>query len=455
MTDLLANLHAAFEPAGSDEYGRIFNTYWFILFAAATTTLFWVLRRPGLRLWFLAIACVVFHFHFAGPAGMLPIVELGVVTYLLGLTRHRFACAAGIAFNVLALCFYKYTHFFAAEVLGHLSPALGAAMTKYTATGLFTPGLFAPGTAEKSGFIQGLVAVFPALRGLPAAPPLAMSFFAFEFVHYLFEVRRGGEPIRSPLKFTLFSLFFPSLVAGPIKRYGQFLPSLEAGARDVGAEDFAAGFRRIGIGFLKKVVIADNLTVAIDHYVGPYVNGTLPMFGAMDHLVRWTVLLMIALQILLDFSGYSDIAIGLARLLGVRIPENFNWPYAALSIQEFWQRWHISLSSWIRDYVYIPLGGNRHGVVRKILNGLIAFGLCGLWHGAAWNFILWGLYHGLGLAICSNYAALPGLGPRLHALLGRRPRLCWLATQLFVALGWLLFFYPAEQAWLMTVQLFS
>src|SRR5205085_4390276 len=124
---------------------------------------------------------------------------------------------------------------------------------------------------------------------------------------------------------------------------------------------------------------------------------------------RWELLVCIALRILLDFSGYSDIAIGCARLLGIQLPENFNWPYAARNLQEFWHRWHISLSSWIRDYVYIPLGGNRHGLARKALNALTAFALCGLWHGAAWNFVLWGVYHGAGLAISSNYRT--ALGP--------------------------------------------
>jgi alginate O-acetyltransferase complex protein AlgI len=162
--------------------------------------------------------------------------------------------------------------------------------------------------------------------------------------------------------------------------------------------------------------------------------------------VRWFVFTLIALRILMDFSGYSDIAIGLARLLGVKLPENFNWPYAALSIQDFWQRWHISLSSWIRDYVYIPLGGNRHGVGRKIFNGLLAFALCGLWHGPAWHFVIWGVYHGVGLALCANYSSIPKFGPWLSALLHRTPVACWISTQLFVWFGWLIFFYPVPEA---------
>jgi alginate O-acetyltransferase complex protein AlgI len=423
----LQDLHALFEAASAQDYGRIFTTYWFIAFSLVVVPVFWLLRKPALRLPFLALACVVFHYHYAGPAGMLPIIALGLVTYLLGLTRHRAACVAGIVLSVLVLCFYKYIHFFAGQVLGlmnpHWGPALEASAKK------LLPGV---ALAEDKNYLF--------------VPPLGMSFFAFEFVHYLYEVRRGHAPLRNPLHFLLFAIFFPSLVAGPIKRYEQFIPALQAGARRVAADDFAVGLQRVAMGFLKKVVVADNLTLAIDYYV--------PQFPALGLLGRWTVLTLIAFRILFDFSGYSDIAIGLARLLGIRLPENFNWPYAARSIQDFWQRWHISLSSWIRDYVYIPLGGNRHGIVRRMLNGLIAFALVGLWHGPAWHFVIWGVYHGIGLAVCSSYAALPA-GSRLNAFLAKRPRLCWLLTQLFAWIGWLVFFYPVDQAWQMTKLLFD
>jgi alginate O-acetyltransferase complex protein AlgI len=428
MNDFPSLLRAAFEPAGADEAGRIFNTYWFVVFAAVTTAGYWLLRKPALRLSFLAVACVIFHFHFAGPAGMLPIIVLGIITYVIGLTRNRHACVVGIALSVLALCFYKYAHFLTLEVLGMVNKEWGTAL-------------------EAQARAQLPTMVAPAGGTFLFIPPLGMSFFAFEFVHYLYEVRKGAAPLRNPLYFTLFSIFFPALVAGPIKRFGQFIPSLQSGARQLGAEDLAVGFRRIAMGFLKKVVIADNLTLALNHYA--------TTFDGLDLVTRWFLLILIALRILLDFSGYSDIAIGLARLLGVQLPENFNWPYAARSIQDFWQRWHISLSSWIRDYVYIPLGGNRHGMVRKIFNGLLAFALCGLWHGPAWNFVVWGLYHGTGLAICSNYRALPGFGKLFGWLFEKFPSVAWLLTQLFVCLGWLLFFYPLDKALLMSAQLFG
>jgi alginate O-acetyltransferase complex protein AlgI len=395
----------------------IFTTYWFLLFTICVLPLYWCLPRREWRLVFLAVACVIFHAHFAGPAGMAPIIVLMVLTYAAGLTRNQWVCVGMMALCVLALCFYKYSLFLIRTAVEPWSAALAARLTNDTRA------------------------------IMPGAPPLGVSFFAFEFVHYLFEVRRGGEPIRHPLKFVLFSIFFPSLVAGPIKRYTQFLPALEEGSRRLAWQNVAEGMLRIGTGFAKKVIIADNLTL--------YIEQTQPQFAAVGLLTRWMVLAAIAFRILMDFSGYSDIAIGFARLMGVVLPENFNWPYLARNLQDFWQRWHISLSSWIRDYVYIPLGGSRHGPARRVLNGLVAFGLCGLWHGAAWNFVLWGLYHGVGLALCAVYAQVPKLGPTVKKLLGREPLVAPLVTQLYAWFGWLLFFYPVSEAIRMARLLFT
>lgn len=395
----------------------IFTTYWFVLFAAGVLPLYWLLPRPWLRQWFLAAACLVFHGHFAGPAGMAPIIVLMVLTYGAGLTRRKWVCVLTMAVCVLALCFYKYALFLIGALVEPWNAALALALV--TDTRAIMPG----------------------------APPLGVSFFAFEFVHYLFEIKKGGEPIRHPLKFLLFSIFFPSLVAGPIKRYQQFIPALEEGSRHFRLDDMAEGFRRIGLGFCKKVLLADNLTL--------YIEQTQGQFAAAGLFDRWVLLAAIALRILMDFSGYSDIAIGFARLLGVRLPENFNWPYLAGNLQDFWQRWHISLSSWIRDYVYIPLGGNRHGPVRRVANGLLAFGLCGLWHGPAWHFVIWGLYHGVGLSLCATYEKIPLLGPALSAVFRKEPWAGRVLTQLFAWLGWLLFFYPVPVAWQMARGLFN
>lgn len=395
----------------------IFSTYWFVAFAVTVTAIYWLLPGTNWRLPFLAGACVVFHFHFAGPAGVMPIFVLGVMVYLIALTRSRRACVAGIVLTVVALAGYKYAVFLSRDLLGALFPS----------------------AATRSGDWLSTV--------LPAAAPLGISFFAFEFVHYLYEVRRGAEPLRSPLRFLLFTLFYPSLVAGPIKRFQEFTPALEAGAGGLGPTDIMAGLQRIALGFFKKIVIADNLTAAIDHFA--------PRMEELTLGGRWLLLAAIAVRILTDFSGYTDIAIGAARLLGVRLPENFNWPYAARNLQDFWHRWHMSLSTWIRDYVYIPLGGSRVSPWRRAANIFVAFALCGLWHGPAWHFALWGIYHGAGLAIQANSHRLPWIGVPLDRLLAAAPPLAWALTQTFVWLGWLLFFYPTAQAGRMALLLFG
>jgi alginate O-acetyltransferase complex protein AlgI len=246
--------------------------------------------------------------------------------------------------------------------------------------------------------------------------------------------RRGTFPIRKPVDFILFAIFFPTLVAGPIKRYEQFLPSLRAGVASVCPRDVMTGLLQASLGCVKEVC-ADNLTIWRDH--------SEDRFTSLSLADRWMLFAAVAFRILLDFSGYSDIAIGLARMMGVAIPANFNWPYLSTNIREFWHRWHISLSTWIRDYIYIPLGGSRHGNLRRFLNGLAAFSPCGLWHGAGWNFVLWGLYHGLGLSISHFYRRVPlGIGSVAGRVLTAVPALGWVVTLLFVWLGWLLFFYP-------------
>lgn len=394
----------------------IFTNYWFLVFALLVVPVYWLIPRQGLRLWFLAAACATFHAKFAGPAGVIPIIVLMFITYGAALSRRPSYCVAAMVVCVVALCFYKYALFLIGAVVQPLSPVLGASLA-----------------TQVGGW-------------LPGAPPLGVSFFVFEFVHYLFEVRRGGEPIRSPLRFLLFAIFFPSLVAGPIKRYPQFLASLEAGSRRLDPANLAEGLRRIATGYLKKVVLADNLTFFIELHQSA--------FAALGLFERWLLVAGLAFRILLDFSGYTDIAIGFARLLGVSLPENFNWPYLARNLQDFWQRWHISLSTWIRDYVYIPLGGSRHGLARRVFNALFAFALCGLWHGAAWNFVLWGLYHGVGLGLCATYRRIPVLGTVLARIIEKEPLSGWCVTQLYVWLGWLLFFYPAAEAWRMFRLLF-
>jgi len=231
----------------------------------------------------------------------------------------------------------------------------------------------------------------PSLSGLPAlALPIGISFYTFQSLSYTIDVyRRKVDYTPSLLNFAAFVTLFPQLVAGPIVRYADI--ARELAERDVTFANFAAGARRFALGLAKKVLIADTVASMAD-----------AAFGASPDLLwptdAWLGAVCFALQIYFDFSGYSDMAIGLGRMLGFTFPENFNYPYRAKSIQDFWRRWHISLSTWFRDYLYIPLGGNRGSELKTIRNLWIVFFLCGLWHGASWTFIVWGLYQGVFLA---------------------------------------------------------
>jgi alginate O-acetyltransferase complex protein AlgI len=220
---------------------------------------------------------------------------------------------------------------------------------------------------------------------------LGISFFTFQAVAYLADIYKGEiEPAGSLFRFALFKSFFPQLIAGPIVRYQQVADDFAA---DHASEDlFARGVSRFIIGLAKKVIIADNLAPLVDSIF------RFPT-DAMSAELAWLGALAFGLQIYFDFSGYSDMAIGLAAMFGIRFPENFRHPYVATSIQDFWRRWHISLSTWFRDYLYIPLGGSRYGPLRTCANLFIVFALCGLWHGASWAFLAWGLFHGAFLAL--------------------------------------------------------
>jgi alginate O-acetyltransferase complex protein AlgI len=386
----------------------LFLTYWFVLFIAVLYPLYWFCPRASLRRLILLVGSAVFHTHFAGPAGVLPVIILGTFVYLVGLTRWRGPCYLGIAASCLSLVYYKYTTFLATRVLVAVYP-------------------------DATDFVTAHEQQFRAI-----AAPLAISFFVFEFVHYLIDVCRGDKPIRNPFDFALFAVFWPSIVAGPVKRYQHFFAALHCGTTGVNSQDVAVGLVRVAIGLVKKFA-ADNLT--------SWIAFTGATYAEMSIRDRWVFLAALSLRILWDFSGYSDMAIGFARMHGIRLPANFRWPYLAASITSFWRRWHISLSLWIRDYIYVVLGGNRHGVIRKVANGLIAFAICGLWHGAGWNFLLWGLYHGIGLAVASTYrGALGALGRGIGRVFDRAPFLGWALTLVFVAIGWLLFFYPAPEA---------
>ena len=254
------------------------------------------------------------------------------------------------------------------------------------------------------------------------ALPIGISFYTFQILSYVIDVYRGkSEAQRNLLSLATYISMFPQLVAGPIVRYETVREQLIS--RRVTVEDFAAGLSRTAIGLGKKVLLANQMALVAD---AVFSNGkTAPA------AVLWTGAVCYALQIYFDFSGYSDMAIGMGRMFGFTFLENFNEPYLADSVTDFWRRWHISLSSWFREYVYIPLGGNRRGASRQVFNLLVVWLLTGLWHGASWNFALWGLYYGI-LLILEKFL----LGKRIS----RIPSFIRHAgTLLLVLIGWVIF----------------
>jgi len=388
----------------------IFNTSWFLLFFLLFYALLWLV--PGNRARFLYVLgmSAVFHYHFAGPAGITPVLVMAAITFFFGIWIFRLP--EGPARKRVFL-------------LSLLVPVLGLVYYKYQFLILSSAGAWLGGEA---GDRLTAWARQPAL-------PLAISFFTFEFVHYLTDVyHRKGEPVRDPFRFALFCIFFPSIVSGPIKRFQPFLAQLEGGLPRPALDRVGLGLAQVLLGFFKKLVVADNATMVIQ---------LMEKRSDLDFPAMVLFLALLSVRILFDFSGYSDIAIGLGRMVGLELPRNFNFPYIAPNLTDFWRRWHMSLSSWIRDYIYIPLGGNRYGPARKFMNLMVTMFVCGLWHGPSWHFGVWGLYHGLGLAVHSSWER-SRVGVRFASLPGSR----WIGmaiNNVFVAYGWLLFFYPLDQ----------
>jgi alginate O-acetyltransferase complex protein AlgI len=318
-------------------------------------------------------------------------------------TRTRLL-AAIVVVNVAILAFWKYGGF-ATEQVRELAKLFGDASTPI----------------------------------LDVALPIGISFFTFHMLSYVIDVwRERSAALRRPLDFVCYIAMFPQLIAGPIVRYHEISDQLEE-IRANRLEDFAAGFPRFALGLTKKVVIADTVAPVADVM---FANSG----SSLSTTSAWIGVIAFTLQIYFDFSGYTDMAIGLARMFGFRFPENFARPYSALSITDFWRRWHMSLSRWFRDYVYVPLGGNRVSNVATYRNLYIVFFLTGLWHGAAWTFVLWGLYHGTLLVYERN-------SPRLRGAHGLAPptsivRHVYMRARslLLVMFGWVLFAAPGLRA---------
>lgn len=249
--------------------------------------------------------------------------------------------------------------------------------------GVFKYAAMAVGTVDS---LLGLGLQAPGL-----ALPLGISFYTFQALSYVIDVYRGEvKAQRNYGKVLLYVAFFPQLVAGPIVKYHDV--DAQLGCRHASLRDIAGGLRRFCLGLGKKVLIANTMAVAVDSIFGAPLD-------SVNILVAWLGAVAYALQIYFDFSGYSDMAIGMARMFGFAYKENFKYPYQSTSIREFWRRWHISLSTWFLEYLYIPLGGNRRGRARTVANKIIVFFLCGLWHGASWTFVVWGLIQGFFLLL--------------------------------------------------------
>ncbi len=264
------------------------------------------------------------------------------------------------------------------------------------------------------------------LKPLNLPLPIGISFYTFQVMSYIIDLYNGKiRAQRKLLDFALYISLFPQLIAGPIVKYKDI--QLQLKKRDVSANKFGRGLSRFLVGMAKKLMLANTLG-AVFSTVQEFDTAEL---GALS---AWVGIFCYTLQIYFDFSGYSDMAIGLGKMFGFEFNENFNYPYVALSATDFWRRWHISLSSWFRDYVYIPLGGNRRKTPRVIFNLLVVWLLTGLWHGAAWNFVLWGLYYGVVLILEKYLLSKP---------LERLPKpIRWGLTALCVIAGWVLFSAP-------------
>jgi alginate O-acetyltransferase complex protein AlgI len=384
----------------------LFCSQAFLYFFAALLLLYWLTPWRQPRIWLLLAAS--FYFYAVWNAWLALLI--GVTTlmdYLVALgmdrspspRRRKLLLIVSLVVNLGVLCYFKYANFF----LLSLDEALIA---------------------------LGVPVWFNTLRVLL---PIGISFYTFEAINYTVDVYRRKVPAeRNLAHFLLFILFFPHLVAGPIVRARDFLPQIKRRKRfswprmHLGAQFFF-------LGLIKKLAIADRMALYVDPvFAAPHAYGTATV---------WLAAIAYALQIYCDFSGYTDMAIGAAHMLGYKLAQNFNIPYVSLNVSEFWRRWHISLSSWLRDYLFIPLGGSRGGAWRTYRNLLVTMTLGGLWHGASWTFVVWGVLHGLLLIVHKMFQGFCAARPRLERLLQSPPGTLLRLTLTFlsVCVGWVFF----------------
>jgi D-alanyl-lipoteichoic acid acyltransferase DltB (MBOAT superfamily) len=413
----------------------LFNSPLYGVFLGATWFVFWLLgRAPFGRTLFLVAASYAFYFYGTWEAARDEAVPFAARWWAL-LCLGIIFVGSTIDFLVgRALARVKRRRWRNLLLIVSIVYYLGVlAVFKYAS---FAEGIWA---SILSAFGVHAKLAHPALALIL---PFGISFFTFETMSYTIDVWRGEiEPTRRYLDYLLFVCFFPHLVAGPIVRPAQMLPQLAAPPRADAAMQ-ARGLWRIATGLAKKIVVGDYLASAIVNRV----------FAAPERFTALEVLLAIygyAVQIHADFSGYSDVAIGSAALFGYELPENFNAPYVSRNLQEFWKRWHITLSTWLRDYLYKPLGGSHAGRLKTYRNLMMTMVLGGLWHGASWNFVVWGALHGVALVMTRIWQ-------RAH--LGERAKLSgvrWmsvLATFHFVCFAWIFFRAPTFAHAMLTIE---
>ena len=331
------------------------------LFLFLPLVLFVYYQLPNIRSKNILLLLASLIFYSWGEAELVLLMIISCLfNYFVGLLIHKsirkksLMLGVGVTINILTLLYFKYFNFIIDSVNYTLPKGLE--------------------------IIVGNVHL-----------PIGISFFTFQAISYLIDVYRKDTSVqKNPMDLALYISLFPQLIAGPIVRYQTIASELKA--RTNSLSDISVGIHRFIVGLGKKVLIANIMGQLADNIIGMEAY-------QVDSLTAWVGILAYSLQIYFDFSGYSDMAIGLGRMFGFNFLENFNYPYLSKSIQEFWRRWHISLSSWFRDYLYIPLGGNRKGILRTYINLIIVFFITGLWHGASWSFVVWGLYHGMFLIV--------------------------------------------------------
>jgi len=393
----------------------VFNSLQYAVFFPLVFVAYWQLKRRGQNVLLLAASWFFYaswDWRFLGLMWLTTAVDYGVGRYLAtheDERQRKVAFGLSLGLNLVVLGFFKYFDFFlqsATDLLDRL----------------------------------GLDATSPALKILL---PVGISFYTFHGISYTFDVyRRHIEPARDLLDFAVFVAYFPQLVAGPIGRAHLQLPQFERERPPLRWEQARSGLALILLGLFKKVAIADALA--------PFVDRTFSDAGQASWITLLAGVYAFALQIYGDFGGYSDVARGSSRLLGIELPLNFEQPYLSRNITVFWRTWHISLSTWLRDYLYIPLGGNRGSRARTYRNLMLTMVLGGLWHGAAWTFVAWGFLHGLYLCAHRAFTERPGAGPAHNQVtpFGWRDALPALATFQLVCFAWI-FFRAASftQAW--------